>query len=106
MRPDAVQNSTDTVVGSNYYAVQLFHAEVVDMTRMSRLVRSHNMRVALAGTWIMTAGLVGVLGNVTSLAAGSLVLACGLVPPLLVLRQRRLRSRAIKSTILASATPS
>ena len=76
------------------------------MPRMSRAVRSHDMRVALAGAWIMTAGLIGVLGNVTTIAAGGLVLGCGLVPPLLVLRQRRLHSRAIKSTILTSATPS
>jgi hypothetical protein len=46
---------------------------------------SHRTKVALAGTWIMAAGLVGVLGNVTSLAAGALVLGCGLVPPLLML---------------------
>ena len=45
---------------------------------------SHSTTVAFAGTWILAAGLVGVLSNVTSLAAGVLVLGCGLVPPLLM----------------------
>jgi hypothetical protein len=44
---------------------------------------SQHMKIALAGAWIMTVGMIGVLGNVTSIAAGALVLGCGLVPPLL-----------------------
>ena len=40
---------------------------------------------ALAGAWIMTAGIVGVLGNVTSLGTWALILGCGLAPPLLLL---------------------
>jgi hypothetical protein len=53
---------------------------------------SHNTTVALASTWILAAGFVGVIGNVTSLAAGVLVVGCGLVPPLLMMHltgQRR-----------------
>jgi hypothetical protein len=42
---------------------------------------------ALAAGWILTAGLIGVLGNVTSLGAGALIFGFGLLPPLvLVLR--------------------
>ncbi len=44
---------------------------------------SQHTKVALASAWIMTAGLIGALGNMTSIAAGALVLGCGLVPPLL-----------------------
>jgi hypothetical protein len=44
---------------------------------------------ALAGAWILTAGLIGVLGNVTSLGAGALMLAVGLVPPLIIILYRR-----------------
>jgi hypothetical protein len=42
----------------------------------------------LAAAWILAAGLIGVLGNVTSMAAGALVLGVGLVPPLLMLLGR------------------
>jgi hypothetical protein len=45
-------------------------------------------RGALAAAWILAAGLIGVLGNVTSMAAGALVLGVGLVPPLLMLLGR------------------
>ena len=44
---------------------------------------------ALAGAWILTAGLIGVLGNVTSLAAGGLILALGLLPPLILILRAR-----------------
>jgi hypothetical protein len=42
----------------------------------------------LAGAWILAAGLIGVLGDVTSMAAGAVVLGVGLVPPLLMLLGR------------------
>ena len=40
---------------------------------------------AFACAWIMTTGIVGVLGNVTSLGIWALILGCGLAPPLLLL---------------------
>ena len=40
---------------------------------------------ALAATWILAAGLVGFLGNVTSVGGGALVLGFGLVPPVLLM---------------------
>ena len=47
----------------------------------------YHAKAALAGAWILTAGLIGVLGNVTSFRAGALILGFGLLPPLiLVLR--------------------
>ena len=54
---------------------------------------SSHAKVALAGAWIMTAGFIGVLGNVTSLAAGALVLGCGLAPPLLIVGWNRVAIR-------------
>jgi hypothetical protein len=49
---------------------------------------SHQAKAAVAGAWILTAGLIGVLGNVTSMGAGALILAFGLVPPLVLMLLR------------------
>lgn len=46
-------------------------------------------RGALAGAWILTAGFIGVLGNVTSIAAGALILGFGLLPPLILILRGR-----------------
>jgi hypothetical protein len=49
-----------------------------------------NLRGAIAPAWILTAGLVGVFGNVTSIRGAALVLGIGLIPPtLLMLRWSR-----------------
>ena len=40
---------------------------------------------ALAATWILGAGLIGLLGNVTSLGGAATVLGFGLVPPMLLM---------------------
>jgi hypothetical protein len=40
---------------------------------------------AAAGTWILSAGLIGLLGNVTSVGGAALVLGVGLVPPMLLM---------------------
>ena len=42
-------------------------------------------RGVIAGAWILTAGFIGVLGNVTSIAAGALILGFGLLPPLILI---------------------
>lgn len=42
-------------------------------------------RGVIAGAWILTAGVIGVLGNVTSIAAGALILGFGLLPPLILI---------------------
>jgi hypothetical protein len=39
---------------------------------------------ALAATWILGAGVVGLVGNVTSIGGATMVLGLGLVPPMLV----------------------
>lgn len=39
----------------------------------------------LAAAWILSAGLIGLLGNVTSIGGTAIVLGVGLVPPLLLL---------------------
>ena len=41
---------------------------------------------AVAAAWILSAGLIGFLGNVTSLGGAALVLGFGLVPPVLLMR--------------------
>jgi len=40
---------------------------------------------ALAATWILGAGLIGLLGNVTSIVGAAMVLGLGLVPPMLLM---------------------
>ena len=49
---------------------------------------SPHAKTALAGAWILTTGLIGVLGNVTSIGAGALTLGFGLLPPLVLLLLR------------------
>jgi hypothetical protein len=39
----------------------------------------------VAATWILGAGLVGMLANVTSVAGAAMVLGFGLVPPVLLI---------------------
>jgi hypothetical protein len=48
-------------------------------------ILSHHSKTALAGVWILAAGLIGVMGNVTSMGAGALILGFGLLPPLLII---------------------
>jgi hypothetical protein len=50
---------------------------------------SLHAKAALAGGWILLAGLIGVLGNVTSMGAGALILGFGLVPPVVLMLLRR-----------------
>jgi fatty acid desaturase len=40
---------------------------------------------AIAATWILAAGLVGLVGNVTSIGGVALILGFGLVPPILMM---------------------
>jgi hypothetical protein len=40
---------------------------------------------ALAAAWILAAGLIGLVGNVTSIGGGLMVLGFGLVPPILMM---------------------
>lgn len=43
---------------------------------------------ALAAAWILGAGLIGLLGNVTSIGGAAAVLGLGLVPPMLLMLHR------------------
>ena len=47
----------------------------------------------VAATWIMAAGLVGFVGNVTSIGGAALVLGFGLVPPIILMLHRRTTMR-------------
>ena len=47
------------------------------------------MNGAIAATWILAAGLMGVVGNVTSIGGGAMVLGFGLVPPILMMLRWR-----------------
>ena len=42
----------------------------------------------VAATWIMVAGLIGLVGNVTSIGGAATVLGVGLVPPLIMILYR------------------
>jgi len=44
---------------------------------------------AVAATWILAAGLIGLAGNVTSPGGAALVLGFGLVPPILLMLRWR-----------------
>jgi hypothetical protein len=44
---------------------------------------------ALAAIWILGAGLIGLLANVTSLGGAATVLGFGLVPPMLLMLRWR-----------------
>jgi hypothetical protein len=39
---------------------------------------------AVAASWILAAGLIGLAGNVTSISGAAMVLGFGLVPPILM----------------------
>lgn len=51
------------------------------------LMQRHQTLGALAGTWILAAGVIGVVGNVTSIPGTAMVLGFGLVPPMLMMLQ-------------------
>ena len=40
---------------------------------------------AVGATWILAAGLIGLVGNVTSIGGAAMVLGFGLVPPILMM---------------------
>ena len=55
------------------------------MRRTVLLVQLEQANGAVAATWILSAGLIGLLGNVTSLGGAAMVLGFGLVPPILLM---------------------
>jgi hypothetical protein len=55
----------------------------------SAIVYIDYARAAVAPVWIVTAGLVGLFGNVTTLRGAALVLGLGLIPPMLLMFQWR-----------------
>ena len=66
------------------------------MTRTVPLMESQQPNGALAATWIMGAGLVGLLGNVTSVGGAAIVLGLGLVPPMLLILRRNRPAHAVR----------
>jgi hypothetical protein len=51
-------------------------------------MQSQQMTGAVAATWILGAGLIGLLGNVTSIGGAAMVLGLGLAPPMLLMLRR------------------
>lgn len=49
------------------------------------VVQRHHMKSALAAVWILAAGVTGVVADVTSVGAVSLLLVVALLPPLIML---------------------
>ena len=56
-------------------------------------ILSHHSKAALAGAWILAAGLIGVMGNVISMGAGTLLLGFGLLPPLIIILRGNAEAR-------------
>jgi hypothetical protein len=48
-------------------------------------MRLHFPRGAIPGSWLLTADLIDVLGNVTSMAARAPILGVGPLPPLILM---------------------
>ena len=65
------------------------------IVQRSDLIRFQQPNSALAATWILGAGLIGLLGNVTSLGGAAMVLGVGLVPPMLLMLQWTRPIRAV-----------
>ena len=63
--------------------------------RMTRTVVLMQSNSALAATWILGAGLIGLLGNVTSIGGAATILGLGLIPPMLLMRQWSRRVPAV-----------
>jgi hypothetical protein len=55
------------------------------MRRTVPLMQLQQAYGAFGATWILTAGLIGLVGNVTSIVGGAMVLGFGLVPPMLMM---------------------
>jgi hypothetical protein len=54
---------------------------------------------AVAATWILAAGLIGLAGNVTSIGGAVMVLGFGLVPPILMMLRWRAPALALSKRI-------
>jgi hypothetical protein len=50
----------------------------------------------VAATWIMVAGFIGLVGNVTSIGGAAAVLGVGLVPPLIMM----LHTSTVRAAVL------
>ena len=55
------------------------------MTRTVSFMRFQQLYGSVGATWILSAGLFGLLGNVTSLSGAAMILGLGLVPPMLLM---------------------
>jgi hypothetical protein len=66
------------------------------MERTVLLMQSRETKGAVAATWILGAGLIGLLGNVTSIAGAALVLGFGLVPPMLMVLWSPVRAMTVR----------
>jgi hypothetical protein len=60
------------------------------------LMQSQQLNGALAATWILGAGVLGLLGNVTSIGGAATVLGLGLVPPMLLILRRNHSAHAVR----------
>ena len=62
-----------------------FRTAFLDDEPYSARMQSQQTNGAVAATWILGAGLIGLLGDVTSVRGAAMVLAFGLVPPILLM---------------------
>ena len=54
---------------------------------------------AVAASWILAAGLIGLAGNVTSISGAAMVLGFGLVPPILMVLRWSDRPQAVAERV-------
>jgi hypothetical protein len=68
-------------------------------------MQNHQQNGAFAGMWILGAGVIGLFGNVTSIVGVTMVLACGLVPPMLLILQMLRWSPPVQAVRVDQANP-
>lgn len=71
--------------GSEGQAVCSSEQRSLQMTRTVPLMRFQQLHGSLGAIWILGAGLIGLLGNVTSIGGAAMILGLGLVPPMLLM---------------------
>ncbi len=84
---------TCAVQSGTCHAVPLCALPYSGLRRMTPIVSRMVLRQqtgALAATWILAAGLIGFIGQITSIGGAAVVLGVGLVPPILMMLHRNM----------------
>ncbi len=63
------------------------------------IMQLQQMNGAIAATWILAAGLIGVVGDITSVGGGAMVLGFAVVPPILMMLRWRDPAQAVSMRV-------